>query len=70
MGGGWGVGVLGGVWAGGGRGGGRGGGGGSKKYILKTLPVWIFSGIANFIIAHRLCSYEVIGFKKYLMASS
>ena len=46
------------------------GGGGSKKYILKTLPVWIFSGIANFIIAHRLCSYEVIGFKKYLMASS
>ena len=69
MGGGWGVWVLGGVCAGGGDGGG-GGGGGSKQYILKTLPVWIFSGIANFIIAHRLCSYEVIGFKKYLMASS
>ena len=68
--GGWGVWVLGGVCADGGGGDGVGVGGGSKKYILKTPPVWIFSGIAHFIIAHRLCSYEVISFKKYLMASS
>ena len=64
--------MLGGMCAGGGDGGGGGVGGevGVQKSISSKPSVWIFSGIAHFIIAHRLCSYEVIGFKKYLMASS